>query len=117
MAVFPVQPGAPDYSSSSTNAYIPAIYSALLIKKFYPETVWGKLSNTDYEGDIKSYGDTVNIRTRPTIETFRYKKGMVLPVQNPESPYTTLKVDQGEGFSFAIDKVDDFQSDINLMNT
>lgn len=116
MAVYPVQPGSPDYSSTSTNAYIPAIYSALLVKKFYPQTVWGKLSNTEYEGDIKDHGDTVYIRTRPTIETFRYKKGMVLPVQNPESPYVTLKIDQGEGFSFAIDKVDAFQSDINLMN-
>ena len=117
MAVYPVQAGNPDYSSTSSNAYIPAIYSALLIKKFYPQTIWGKLSNTDYEGDIKDHGDTVYIRTRPTIETFRYKKGMVLPVQNPESPYVTLKIDQGEGFSFAIDKVDEFQSDINLMNT
>lgn len=116
MAVYPVQPGNPDYSSTSTNAYIPAIYSALLVKKFYPETVFSKMSNTDYEGDIKSFGDTVYIRTRPTIETFKYKKGMVLPVQNPESPYVTMKIDQGEGFSFALDKVDEFQSDIKLMN-
>ena len=28
----------------------------------------------------------------------------------------TLKIDQGEGFSFAIDKVDEFQSDLKLMN-
>jgi hypothetical protein len=41
---------------------------------------------------------------------------MVLPVQNPESPYVTLKIDQGEGFSFNIDKVDEFQSDLDLMN-
>ena len=116
MSVYPVASGAPDYSTGSSSQYIPAIYSALLIKKFYPETVFGKISNTDYEGDIKSQGDTVYIRTRPTIETFRYKKGMVLPVQNPESPYVTLKIDQGEGFSFAIDKVDEFQSDIKLMN-
>ena len=116
MAVYPVQPGSPDYSTGSTSQYIPAIYSALLIKKFYPETVFSKISNTDYEGDIKEQGDTVYIRTRPTIETFRYKKGMVLPVQNPESPYVTLKIDQGEGFSFALDKVDEFQSDIKLMN-
>ena len=61
-------------------------------------------------------GDTVYIRTRPTIETFRYKKGMALPVQNPESPYVALKIDQGEGFSFALDKIDEFQSDIKLMN-
>ncbi len=117
MAVYPVAPGGPDYSSDAATKYIPAIYSALLIKKFYPKTCFAMISNTDYEGDIKEQGDTVYIRTRATIETFRYKKGMVLPVQNPESPYVTLKIDQGEGFSFALDKVDEFQSDINLMNT
>jgi hypothetical protein len=37
-------------------------------------------------------------------------------VQNPESPYVTLVIDQGEGFSFAIDRVDEFQTDIDLMN-
>jgi len=62
-------------------------------------------------------GDTVYIRTRAQIDTFKYKKGMVLPIQNPEAPYMTLKISQGEGFSFAIDKVDEFQSDIKLMNT
>lgn len=114
--VFPVQPGNPDYSTGSSSQYIPAVYSALLVKKFYPSTVWGEISNTDYEGDIKSAGDTVYIRTRPTIDTFKYRKGMVLPIQNPESPYTTLKIDQGEGFSFALDKVDEFQADIKLMD-
>jgi hypothetical protein len=117
MAVYPVAPGAPDYSTGSASQYIPAVYSALLIKKFYPQTLFGQICNTEYEGDIKEQGDTVYIRTRPTIETFRFKKGMVLPVQNPESPYVTLKIDQGEGFSFAIDRVDEFQSDIKLMNT
>ncbi len=116
MAVFPVTPGNPDYSSTGSTKYIPSVYSALLIKKFYPKTISSFISNTDYEGDISNMGDTVDIRTRPTIETFKYKKGMVLPVQNPESPSVSLKIDQGEGFSFAIDRVDEFQSDIKLMN-
>lgn len=115
MSVFPVQAGHPDHGTGGSSQYIPAVYSALLIKKFYPQTLFGQISNTDYESDIKEQGDTVYIRTRPTIETFKYKKGMVLPVQNPESPYVTLKIDQGEGFSFAIDRVDEFQSDIKLM--
>ena len=116
MAVFPVEAGHPDHSSTGTDKYIPSIYSALLIKKFYPKTIWGRISNTNYEGEIKNHGDTVHIRTRPKIETFRYKKGMILPVQNPSSPYLELKIDQGDGFSFAIEKVDEFQSDINMMN-
>jgi hypothetical protein len=34
MAVYPVAAGAPDYSTGSSSQYIPAVYSALLIKKF-----------------------------------------------------------------------------------
>jgi len=117
MAVFPVAPGAPDYNSAGASPYIPAIYSALVIDKFYPTTVWGEISNTKYEGEIKSQGDTVHIRTRAAIETFKYRKGMVLPIQNPTGSLLSLKITQGEGFSFAVDKVDEFQSDINLMNT
>ncbi|CAB4174740.1 hypothetical protein UFOVP1138_41 [uncultured Caudovirales phage] len=116
MAVYPVAPGAPDYNSQGSSPYIPAIYSALVIDKFYPSTVWSEISNTKYEGDIKSQGDTVYIRTRATIDTFKYKKGMVLPIQNPESPFLTLKITQGEGFSFAVDKVDEFQADIKIMS-
>lgn len=115
MAVFPVQAGHPDHSTGSSSQYIPAVYSALMVKKFYPTTLFGKIAQTDYKGEIAEQGDTVYIRTRPTIETFRYKKGMVLPVQNPESPYVSLKIDQGEGFSFVLDRVDEFQSDIKLM--
>ena len=47
---FPVAPGNPDYGTSGTSQYIPAIYSALLIDKFYPTTVWSEISNTKYEG-------------------------------------------------------------------
>jgi hypothetical protein len=76
----------------------------------------GRFHKLTMKAILNPKGIPVYIRTRPTIDTFRYKKGMVLPVQNPESPYVTLKIDQGEGFSFAIDKVDEFQSDIKLMN-
>lgn len=116
MAIYPVAAGGVDYSSTSSNKYISAVYSALMVKKFYPTSTFGEIANTDYEGEIKNGGDSVIIRTRPTIETFKYKKGMVLPIQNPNSPAVGLKIDKGNGFSFAIDRVDEFQSNIKLMN-
>lgn len=48
MPVYPVIPGHPDYGTGGTSQYIPAVYSALLIKKFYPKTVAALISNTDY---------------------------------------------------------------------
>lgn len=115
MAVFPTAPSHPDYSSNGSIRAIPAIYSKLLVRKYYAATLLNEISNTNYEGEIKAFGDTVFMRTRPTIDTFNYQKGMVLPVQNPESPYVELKIDKGKGFSFAIDRVDEFQSNIPLM--
>ncbi len=50
MSVYPVAPGSPDYSTGSSSQFIPAIYSALLVKKFYPKTIFGQISQTDYEG-------------------------------------------------------------------
>ena len=115
MAVYPTIPGHPDYSSNGATRYIPAIYSKLLVKKYYAATLLTEISNTNYEGEIKTMGDTVFMRTRPTIDTFDYQKGMVLPVQNPDSPYVEMKIDKGKGFSFAIDRVDEFQSNVALM--
>ena len=34
----------------------PEIWSGKLIEKFYAATVLSAISNTDYEGEIKSYG-------------------------------------------------------------
>ena len=56
---FAVSSGRPDY----TGNFIPEIWSGKLIENFYDATVLAAISNTDYEGEIRSMGDTVNIRT------------------------------------------------------
>ena len=48
--VMPVAAGYPDYSSTGTSKFIPAIWSTKLVIKFYKATVFGEISNTDYEG-------------------------------------------------------------------
>ena len=58
---FGVSPGNPGY----TGNFIPEIWSGKLIENFYDASVLAAISNTDYQGDIKSMGDTVNIRTTP----------------------------------------------------
>ena len=54
---FAVSSGRPDY----TGNFIPEIWSGKLIENFYDATVLAAISNTDYEGEIRSMGDTVNI--------------------------------------------------------
>lgn len=109
---FPVSPGRPDYGGN----FIPEIWSGKLIENFYDATVLAAISNTDYEGEIRQFGDTVNIRTTPEITIREYVKGQTLVVEHPDKPKIQLVIDKGEYFSCVEDDVDKVQSDINLMD-
>jgi len=110
---FPVSTGRPNYSGN----FIPEIGSGKLIENFYDATVLAAISNTDYEGEIRNMGDTVNIRTTPEITIKTYVKGQTLSVENPDKPKLQLVIDKGEYFACVEDDVDKVQSDINLMDT
>ncbi len=107
---------AKDYSNAGTSKFTPEIWSGKLLVKFYDSTVLAAISNTDYEGEIKAQGDKVIIRTRATITVNKYKKGMKLNYEHPESEATDLVIDQAEYFAFELKDVDKYQSDLNLMN-
>lgn len=110
---FPSAAGRPQYSGN----FIPEIWSGKLIENFYDATVLAAISNTDYEGEIRSMGDTVNIRTTPEITIRTYVKGQTLQVENPDKPKLQLLIDKGEYFSCIEDDVDKVQADINMMDT
>lgn len=110
---FPVAPGRPNYSGN----FIPEIWAGKLIENFYDATVLAAIANTDYEGEIKKFGDTVNIRTTPTITIRTYIKGQPLVVENPDNPKIQLLIDKGDYFACIEDDVDKVQSDIKLMDT
>jgi hypothetical protein len=110
---FPVAAGRPNYSGN----FIPEIWSGKLIENFYDATVLAAISNTNYEGEIRKYGDTVNIRTTPEITIKTYVKGQTLSVENPDKPKIQLVIDKGEYFACIEDDVDKVQSDVNMMDT
>lgn len=110
---FPVSAGRPQYAGN----FIPEIWSGKLIENFYDATVLSAIANTDYEGEIRSMGDTVNIRTTPELTVRDYVKGQTLSVENPDKPKLQLLIDKGQYFAAIEDDVDKVQSDINLMDT
>ena len=110
--VYPVAPGRPNY----TGNFIPEIWSGKLIENFYDATVLAAISNTDYEGEIRNMGDTVNIRTQPNITIRDYVKGQNLVVENPDKPKIQLLIDKGEYFACVEDDVDKVQTDVALMD-
>lgn len=110
---FPVASGRVNYSGN----FIPEIWSGKLIENFYDATVLAAIANTDYEGEIRNMGDTVNIRTTPEITIKDYVKGQAIQVENPDKPKIQLLIDKGEYFACVEDDIDRVQSDIKLMDT
>lgn len=109
---YPVAGGSVSYSGT----FIPEIWSSKLIEKFYDATVLSAISNTDYEGEIKSEGDKVKIRTVPSLAINNYISGQNLVNQRPTSSVVELLIDKGKYWSAIVDDVQDVQADINQMN-
>jgi hypothetical protein len=109
---FPAQAGQPTY----TGIMIPEIWSTKLIEKYYDTTILSKISNTNYEGEIRNQGDKVIIRTNPTLEINDYEIGMTLINQRPVGTVIELLIDKGLYWSAIIDDVVEKQQDIDQMN-
>lgn len=113
-AIYPSGSSQPSTAYSGT--FIPEIWSAKLVEKFYAATVLAAISNTDYEGEIRQFGDTVHIRTKPTITIRDYLAGGDLTVERPAAAKVDLLIDKGKYFNTILDDVHKIQSDVNLMS-
>ena len=111
--IYPPGSTSTDYVAAG---FIPEIWSGKLIEKFYAATVLAAISNTDYEGEIKSYGDRVKIRTKPTLLINNYLVNGDLALQRPVGSSVELTIDQGKYFAAILDDVIEKQSDINNLS-
>ena len=112
----PTPAGSANPTPAYTGTFIPEIWSGKLIEKFYDATVIAAISNTDYEGEITSYGDKVNIRQKPDIPINAYEANQALDFQRPAAAIVELLIDKGFYFNTILDDVMEIQADINLMS-
>ena len=108
---FPRAPGTTDMGSTAMQ-YIPELWANKLLVKYYDSTVLSVITNTQYEGMISKYGDTVHIRQRPDMIIRDYVKGQTLVNEQPEAASVDLLIDQGKYWSFVTEDIDVKQTDI-----
>jgi len=110
----PAGSGTPTYAYATR--FIPMIWSGKLLDKFYDSTVLAQISNTDYEGEISKFGDTVRIRTQATITINDYQADGALVYERPSSDIIDFPIDKGKYWGAVLDDVIKTQSDMNLMD-
>ena len=90
--------------ANNINAFVPEFYSQKLLKEAKEMTDFkNNYTNNDWEGEIKSAGDTVHIVT-PDLSNIVIGEGVV-PVTNDVFPKSlTLTIDKSKSFQFKLGK-------------
>ena len=109
---FPTAAGQPSYSG----VFIPIIWSSKFIAKFYVTTVFGSIANTDYEGEVKDFGDTVYIPLVPDTVINKFIDGQDLEVHRPEADNIVLPIQRGQYFNSLVTDVQKKQSQIPFLD-
>ena len=96
--------------------FIPEIWSSRLLKHLDMNLVFKSLVNTDYEGEIKNFGDTVRVNQIGPIGVNDWVKNRAIDVQDLDSTQAVLTIDQARYFAFQVYDVDAAQANVNLMD-
>ena len=108
------------YNTGSTTSYSaafnPLLWSKKLNAKYYADNQLVEVVNTNWEGELKAQGDSVRIRTAPTMSVSDYVIGSNLSYQVPTPVFQDMVIDKGKSFAFQVNDVLAAQADIDLMN-
>lgn len=101
--------------SGQTNGFfIPEIYSKKVQIALRKAAVAEAICNTDYMGEISSFGDTVNIIKEPQIAVADYTRGLAVTSTDLTDQELVLTIDQAKSFSFKIDDLEKRFSHVNF---
>ncbi|SDZ00860.1 phage capsid protein [Thermoactinomyces sp. DSM 45892] len=96
--------------------FIPEIWSAQLLENLRKNLVYGSVVNTDYEGEITKYGDTVHIQNIGSINIFDYTKNTDMSSPQMLNDGTrALVINQAKAFNFQVDDIDKAQQNPKIM--
>lgn len=100
--------------AGQTNSFfLPQVYSKQVLNFFRKASVAEAITNTDYAGEIASYGDSVKIIKEPTIQVYQYERGADVTQTKLTDQEVTLVVDTANAFKFIVDDIESNMSHVN----
>jgi hypothetical protein len=97
--------------------FVPEVWSRRLIANINQVNIAkAVLTNSDYEGEIRANGDTVQVRTFGSVIVQDYVRGMPISAESLVPVKETLTVDKSKYFAFDVDSLDVAQNDINAID-
>lgn len=96
--------------------FSPTIYSQLMQMAFRKSTVVSDITNSDYFGEIASYGDTVEVLKEPEISVQDYARGKQLNASDLNDDSFQLTIDKANAFAFKVDDIEAKHSHVDFMS-
>lgn len=99
--------------------FIPTVWSSRLLVRLRKMLVFEQIVNTDYEGEISQFGDTVKINEIGPVTVSDYTRNSTsapLSMQYLTDAQKELVIDQAKSFNFAVDDLDAAQSKPKVMD-
>ena len=99
--------------------FIPTVWAARLLAALDNALIYGQANvcNRDYEGDIREKGNTVKIGSIGAVAVDDYTKDSDIAEAQPLSDSEqTLLIDQAKYFHFYVDRIDQAQQNVNVLD-
>jgi len=109
--------GAAPAGTQANAFWVPEIYSKKVWMALRKASTVEAICNTDYMGEIKSYGDTVNIVKEPQMTVAAYTRGLATTDVAITDNELVLTIDKANYFSFAVDSLEKRFGHINFADT
>ena len=107
---------AAGHNSLPNGVFSPIIYSKKAQLAFRRSSVIQAITNTEYFGEIASFGDSVKIIREPEVQIRPYARGKIIQPQDLVDEDFTLVIDQANEFAFALEDIEQAHSHINWMS-
>ena len=101
--------------SGQTNSFfLPSIFSKKVLNFFRKASVVEAITNTDYAGEISSFGDSVKIIKEPVISVSDYTRNTDTTETRLTDQEISLVVDSAKAFKFIVDDIETNMSHVNF---
>jgi hypothetical protein len=101
--------------SGQTNSFfLPSVYSKKVMNFFRKASVIEAITNTDYAGEISSFGDSVKIIKEPVISVSDYTRNSDTTETRLTDQEISLVVDSAKAFKFIVDDIEANMSHVNF---
>ena len=101
-------------SGQTNRFFLPSVYSKKVLNFFRKASVVEAITNTDYAGEISSFGDSVKIIKEPVISVSDYTRNSDTTETRLTDQEINLVVDSAKAFKFIVDDIESNMSHVNF---